>query len=87
MALNRFKFLLRCMRFYNYRNRPGRQKNDRLAAIRKVWKIFDSNLRNIYIPNDALTVDEQLVGYRGKIPGRTYKPSKPRKYGVKFFWL
>ena len=32
-------------------------------------------------------MDEQLVGYRGKIPGRTYMPSKPRKYGVKFFWL
>ena len=32
-------------------------------------------------------MDEQLVGYRGKIPGRTYMPSKPRKYGVKFYWL
>ena len=87
MALNRFKFLLRCMRFDNYRNRPARQRNDRLAAIREVWETFNSNLRNIYIPNEALTVDEQLVGYRGKIPGRTYMPSKPRKYGVKFFWL
>ena len=49
--------------------------------------MFNNNLRNIYVPNEALTVDEQLVGYRGKIPGRTYMPSKPRKYGVKFFWL
>ena len=32
-------------------------------------------------------MDEELVGYHGKIPGRTYMPSKPRKYGVKFFWL
>ena len=32
-------------------------------------------------------MDEQLVGYRCKIPGRTYMPSKPRKYSVKFFWL
>ena len=69
MALNRFKFLLRCMRFDNYRNRPARQGNDRLAAIREVWETFNSNLPNIYIPNEALTVDEQLVGYRGKIPG------------------
>ena len=28
MALNRFKFLLRCMRFDNYRNRPGGQRNE-----------------------------------------------------------
>ena len=87
MALNRFKFLLRCMRFDNYRNRPGRQADDRLAAIREVWSIFNDNLRNIYVSNETLTVDEQLVGYRGKIPGRTYMPSKPRKYGVTFFWL
>ena len=32
-------------------------------------------------------MDEQLVGYCGKIPGRTYMPTKPKKYGVKFFWL
>ena len=36
MASNRFKFLLRCMRFDNYRNRSARQGNDRLAAIREV---------------------------------------------------
>ena len=86
LALNRFKFLLRCMRFDNYRNRPGRQADDRLAAIQEVWFIFNDNLRNIYVPNKTLTMDEQLVAYRGKFPGRTYMPSKPRKYGVKFFW-
>ena len=32
-------------------------------------------------------MDEQLVGYRDKIPCKTYVPSKTRKYGVKFFWL
>ena len=51
------------MRFDNYPNRPTRQGNDRLAAIRQVWETFNSNLGNIYIPNEALTVDEQLVGY------------------------
>ena len=63
MALNLFKFLLRCMRFYNYRSRPARQRTDRLAAIREEWEMFNNNLRNIYVPNEALTVDEQLVGY------------------------
>ena len=26
------------------------------------------------------------MGCRGRIPGRTYMPSKPRKYGLKIFW-
>ena len=33
MALYQFKFLLLCMRFDNYRNLPGRQADDSLAAI------------------------------------------------------
>ena len=49
--------------------------------------MFLSGLRRCYNPSDTLTVDEQLVGYRGRIPGRTYMLSKPRKYGVKFFWI
>ena len=40
----------------------------------------------IYIPGECITVDEQLAGYRGRIPGRTYIPSKARKYGLKIFW-
>ena len=49
--------------------------------------MFNENLRRVYIPDEALTFDEQLFGYRGKIPGRTYMPCKPRKYGIKFFWI
>ena len=41
----------------------------------------------MYIPSETLTVDEQLLGYRGRVPGRTYMPAKPRKYGLKIFWL
>ena len=84
MSLNRFKFLFHCMRFDNYRNRLEREKNDRFAAIREVWEIFNSNLRNIYVPKKALTVNKQLDVYRRKIHGRTYMPSKPRKFGLKF---
>jgi hypothetical protein len=87
MGLQRFKFLLRCMRFDNFRNRQVRQATDRLAAVREVWTMFNDNLRNVYVPQEALTVDEQLVGYRGVIPGRTYMPTKPRKYGLKWFWV
>ena len=66
------------MRFDNYRDGPARQRNDRLAAIPEVLETFNSNSRNIYIPNETLTVDEKLVGYCGKVPGRTSMPSNPR---------
>lgn len=82
----RFKQFLRCLRFDNILTRQQRQMTDRLAAIRDVWELFISTLRRHYVPEENITVDEQLVGYRGKVPGRTYIPSKPKKYGVKIFW-
>lgn len=87
LSKSRFKFFLRSIRFDNYRTREMRKLNDRLAAISEVWDTFVSNLRRVYIPGATLTVDEQLLGYRGKVPGRTYMPSKPKKYGLKIFWL
>ena len=87
MSLKRFLFFLRTVRFDNYRDRKRRQTEDRLAAISEIWNLFNQTLIQHYIPADILTVDEQLLGYRGQIPGRTYIPTKPRKYGLKIFWL
>lgn len=39
------------------------------------------------IPHSELTVDEQLVAFRGKCPFKQYMPSKPAVYGIKFFLL
>lgn len=86
-SLQRMQFFLRCIRFDNFRNRAQRQLVNRLAAISEVWDQFNSNLRRPYSPGETLAVDEQLLGYRGNIPGRTYLPSKPAKYGLKIFWL
>ena len=87
MSEKRFVFFLRCLRLDNYRTREERQINDRLAAVSDIWNQFLANLRRHHVPGSALTVDEQLVSYRGRIPGRTYLPSKPGKYGLKIFWL
>ena len=86
MSLNRFKCFLRCIRFDNWHTREQRKVNDKFAAISEIWGIFLGNIRRVYVPDECITVDEQLVGYRGRIPGRTYMPSKPRKYGLKIFW-
>jgi hypothetical protein len=86
MAFNRFKYLLRCLRFDNCNTREERKVNNKFAAISEIWELFLLSLRRVYIPDESITVDEQLLGYRGRVPGRTYMPSKPRKYGLKIFW-
>ena len=87
MSHHRVEFLLKCVRFDNFIDREERKKTDKLAAIRDVWDMFVPQLRKFYIPGTDLAVDEQLLGYRGHIPGKTYMPSKPRKYGLKKFWI
>ena len=86
MLLCRMQFLLRCIRFDNWHTQEERKTLNKFAAVSEVWEIFLKNIRRVYIPNESITVDEQLVGHRGGIPGRIYMPSKPRKYGLKIFW-
>ena len=86
MSVRRFKFLLRCLRFDNFYTREDRKQDDQFAAIRDIWEMFLLNLRRFYIPDANLTIDEQLLGYRGRVPGRIYMKSKPRKHGLKIFW-
>lgn len=86
MSLKRFKLILRFCRFDNKNTREERRSTDKLAAIRDIWIMFVSKLRKYYIPGTDITVDEQLVPFRGRCPFRQYIPSKPAKYGIKVWW-
>ena len=65
MSCQRFKFFLRTVRFDNFCNRDLRLQENRLAAINELWDELVENLKKYYIPDDIITVDKQLVGYRG----------------------
>ena len=86
MSLVRFKFLLRCLQFDNWYTREERKVHNKFAAVAEIWNIFLINLSRACVPDDCITVDEQLVRYRGRILDRTYILSKLRKYGLKMFW-
>ena len=48
--------------------------------------MFLANLKKYYIPGRDLTVDEQLVPFRGKCPFRQYMAIKSAKYEIKVRW-
>lgn len=87
MALNRFKSILQFIRFDDKDTRSVRRQNDKLAPIRDLFNMIESNLHRMYSPGECLTVDEQLVPFRGRCPFKQYIASKPDKYGMKIFWL
>ncbi|KAK3886616.1 hypothetical protein Pcinc_009263 [Petrolisthes cinctipes] len=83
MSENRFKFLLRALRFDEHDTREERMSRDRLAPFRNIWEKFIKNCKEGYIPGSDITVDEQMLGFRGRCPFRYYMSKKPQKYGLK----
>jgi hypothetical protein len=86
MPLSRFKAIRRHLRFDNPDTRTARLARDKLAAVRLLIDGFVINSQCALVPNESVTVDEQLYPYRGRCPFTQYMPSKPSKYGLKF-WL
>ena len=87
MSLNRFKAILRFIRFDNFETRERRKKSDKLAPFREFWEMFVKRLPKLYNLGESVTIDEQLVGTRGRCSFKQYIPTKPNKYGIKIFWL
>lgn len=75
MSRNRFQDILRFIRF------------DDKAPIRELSDLVINNLKNSYNPGEFLTIDEQLVPFRGRCSFKKYIPSKPDEYGMKIFWI
>ncbi|KAL2095507.1 hypothetical protein ACEWY4_010226 [Coilia grayii] len=87
MGLKRYEDIHRAIRFDDKRTRALRLETDHMAAFRYVWDCFLANCRRLFIPSDCVTIDEQLVPYRGRCRFLQYMPSKPAKYGIKIFWM
>nr|CAI5869771.1 unnamed protein product [Callosobruchus analis] len=83
MSRERFKFLIDSLRFDNKATRDERKVTDPFAAIRDIWDIFINICKTAYVPSTYMTIDEQLLGFRGKCPFRMYIPNRPEKYSIK----
>lgn len=83
MTEKRFHFLLCNLRFDDKATRETRRTTDKFAPFRNIWNLFESNCCKYYSPSEYVTIDETLLGFRGRCPFKTYIPSKPDKYGLK----
>ncbi|XP_053946583.1 piggyBac transposable element-derived protein 4-like [Anastrepha ludens] len=87
MPLKTFKKISRVIRFDNRETRSERRSLDKFAPIRDLWNQWVEILPKLYNPTENVTIDEQLVAFRGRCPFRQYMPAKPAKYGIKFWVL
>ena len=65
ISVNRFENILRFLRFDDRRTRAERHETDELAAFRDII-MFTARLPMRYRPDMDMTVDEQLVSFRGR---------------------
>lgn len=87
MSCDRFNFLITCLRFDDKETRAERRIDDKFAPIRELWTSVISNCYNLYKPGSYITIDEQLLAFRGRCPFKMYIPNKPSKYGIKIVML
>lgn len=88
MSRDRFRQITSALRFDDAEKRRKHRSPDKLGPIRDIFEEWNKTLRdNAYVLGWAVTVDEQLVTFRGRCPFRQYIPSKPGKYGIKFWVL
>ena len=60
------------------------------SRIDKVKMFLEPLLRNFqcsYKPSRNISVDETMVGFRGRFGAKQYMPNKPTKYGIKAFTM
>jgi hypothetical protein len=62
------------------------RKNNKFHKMTEIFELFKQNLRLI-VPSKFLCIDETLYPFRGKCSFRQFIPSKPSRYGIKYWCL
>ncbi|KAM7018170.1 piggyBac transposable element-derived protein 4-like [Tautogolabrus adspersus] len=86
MPRNRFREIMRYLRFDKKHDRHARLSSDKFALMSDVWGAFVGNSIACYKPGACITVDEQLFPTKARCRFTQYMANKPDKFGIKF-WL
>ena len=80
MSRNRYQLIQRYLHFSD--NNAAGTNEDRLYKIRTILDIVVNNFRTNYILVGEISLDEAMLGWRGRLWLRVYNPGKITKYGI-----
>ena len=83
MCRKKYQQILRLSQFDNAQSREHHWSPDKLQPIREVFETWDSYLRDSYICGPSMTVNEQLMRFKGRCLFKQFISLKPDKYGIK----
>lgn len=83
MSGRRFEQILRCLNCANNEE----QGENRLYKVSALVNLVIRNSQNAFYPQEALSLDESLLMFRGRLKFRVYIKNKKSRYGIKFYEL
>ncbi|CAH2011342.1 unnamed protein product [Acanthoscelides obtectus] len=85
MSQKRFLHILRYLHLNDNEVMPqrGQENFDKLYKIRPLVDILNERFSTLYAPYRELSIDESMVGFKGRTTLKQYMPMKPVKRGFK----
>jgi len=83
-SIQRIEFLFHKLLFDDKTTRDKRIKSDCFAHIREIWDLFITNCIQYYEPGYNVTIDKQILSFRGECPTDMSLSYKRDKLGLKF---
>ena len=89
MSQRRFELILQCLHFSNNDESVDNSKpyEYNLRKFYSLLNILLQNIRDAYVPEKNLALDESMLLWRGRLSFRQYIKTKKHRYGIKFYEL
>ena len=89
MSSCRFELLLKFLHLNDSRRQPARGQPgyDKLYKVRPLLEAVVRNFQANYSPSENLSINESMIGFKGRLAFLQYMPKKPQKWGMKAWVL
>ena len=88
MTRNRYQKILQFLHFADNSSYDATDSGrDKLFKVRDIIEFLVDRFKTVYIPSESISIDEELLLYKGRLSLKQYIPSKKARFGIKLFSL
>ena len=82
MKHDRWMSILMCLHFAE---NEAADVNDKLRQVRPLLNLLLNRFQEMYTPSQTISMDDELIAWKGRLNCRQYIPSKRARFGIKIF--
>ena len=88
ISRNRFQSNFQFLHFAdNSHYDPNDPNRDHLCKVRCLVEFLVNKFKTVYVPDQHISIDEELLLWKGNISFKQYIPTKKARFGMKMFSL